>query len=196
VLAITEQTDHRLALAVEHFGRNKPDRLEFPRVEFAKSSRDLSREENCAWLARILREQFPDEELESLTASQDLEHSLSGNYARGWLRRGSTLWAVLGVLIAQSAAPVHHALTFGLLWLDRVQKSSSRGIVAGLRLIVPKDTGRVFSHFREALNSGLNLKVYELDPLRENVERIDLGSEVIWTRGWCRIANRRRCSSV
>ena len=73
VLAITDQTDHRLALVVERFGRNKPDRLEFLRMEFTKSSRDLSREQACARLARILSEQFPDEELESLTASQDLE---------------------------------------------------------------------------------------------------------------------------
>jgi hypothetical protein len=61
-------------------------------MEFAKSSRDLSREEACVRLARILSEQFPDEELESLTASEDLEHSLSGNYPGGLLRRGS-IWA-------------------------------------------------------------------------------------------------------
>jgi len=44
VLAITDQTGHRLALTVERFGRNKPDRLEFLRMEFERSSRDISRE--------------------------------------------------------------------------------------------------------------------------------------------------------
>jgi hypothetical protein len=78
VLAITDQTERRLTLAVEHSGRNKPDRLEFLRMEFERSSRVVSREEACARLARILTEQFPDEKLESLTAAQDLEHSLSG----------------------------------------------------------------------------------------------------------------------
>ena len=175
VLAITDQTGQRLALTVERFGRNKPDRLEFLRMEFERSSRDISREEACALLARILTEQFPDEKLELLTAAQDLEHSLSGSYARGLLRSGSTQWAVLAFLTGESAAPVHHALTFGLLWLDRVQKSS-RGIVAGLRLIVPKDAGRVFSHYAQALNAGLHLQIYELDPLRENLGRIDPGS--------------------
>jgi hypothetical protein len=101
---------------------------------------------------------------------------LSGCYARGLLRNGSTLWAVLGVLTAESAEPVDHALTFALLWLDRAQKSSSRGVIAGLRLIVPKDTGGIFAHFRRALNSRLNLQVYELDLLRENLDRIDPGS--------------------
>ena len=55
-------------------------------MEFERSSRDASREEACARLARILTEQFPDEKLESLTAAQDLERSLSGCYARGLLR--------------------------------------------------------------------------------------------------------------
>ena len=32
VLAITDQSEHRLALAVERFGRLKPDRLEFVRI--------------------------------------------------------------------------------------------------------------------------------------------------------------------
>jgi hypothetical protein len=96
-------------------------------MEFQSSSRDASCEEACARLARILTEQFPDEKLESLTAAQDLKHSLSGCYARGLLRSASTLWAVLGILAADSAEPVDHALTYGLLWLGRAQKSSSRG---------------------------------------------------------------------
>jgi hypothetical protein len=62
---------------VERFARLKPGRLEFVRVDFARSSRDVSREEFCARLGRILSEQFPDEYLESLTIGPDLEPSLS-----------------------------------------------------------------------------------------------------------------------
>lgn len=39
VLAITDHSDERLALAVERFGRAKPDRLEFIRLEFQRASR-------------------------------------------------------------------------------------------------------------------------------------------------------------
>jgi hypothetical protein len=102
VLAITAHSEQRLALAVERFGRARPDRLEFVRWEFDPSARDVSREESCMRLGRVLAEQFPDETLESLTSAPDLEHSLSGSYARGFLRSGSTYWAVLGVLDAQS----------------------------------------------------------------------------------------------
>jgi hypothetical protein len=34
VLAITDHSEQRLALAVESFGRTKPDRLEFQRTDF------------------------------------------------------------------------------------------------------------------------------------------------------------------
>ena len=45
VLAITDRSEERLALAVERFGRAKPDRLEFIRREFERGARELSREE-------------------------------------------------------------------------------------------------------------------------------------------------------
>src|SRR6267143_119394 len=82
VLAITDHSEQRLALAVERFGRAKPDRLEFIRREFERGARELSREDFRGRLTHLLAEQFPDETLESLATSRDLEHSLSGNYAR------------------------------------------------------------------------------------------------------------------
>jgi hypothetical protein len=138
VLAITDYSVQHLILAVERFGRSKPDRLEFVRVNFERSERDTSRRAFCEQLRRILGEQFPDEVVESLTISQDLEHSLSGNYARGILRRGSTEWAVLGVGEGESAYTIENSLTFALLWLEPARQSSRRGTIAGLRLILPK----------------------------------------------------------
>ena len=174
VLAITDQSDQRLALAVERFGRRRPDRLEFVRMEWERSARDLSRAEACERLKRILCEQFPDESVESLTIAPDLEHSFSGSYARGMLRHGSQMWAVLGTLGADSTEPAENCLTFALLWLDRVQKAEHRGVVAGLRVIVPKGAGRILGHYAQALNPRLNLKIYELEPLREILEPVDL----------------------
>jgi hypothetical protein len=176
VLAITDQSEQRLALAVECFGRTRPDRLEFVRLEFEPSARATAREEACSRLARILAEQFPDEILESLTVSCDLGHSLSGNYARGVFRSGSTHWAVLAMLTAESLEPPEHCLTFALLWLDHAQKSCRRGVITGLRVVVPKGAGRILAHYLQAMNSRLNLQLYELDPLRETLERVDPGS--------------------
>lgn len=80
VLAITDHSEKRLALAVECFGRSKPDRLEFLRLEFDRSERELSRESFARAIRRLCEHQFPDETLDSITTAADLEHSLSGNY--------------------------------------------------------------------------------------------------------------------
>src|ERR1700744_4084767 len=48
VLAITDQSESRLVLAVEKFGRTRPDRLEFVRVDFQRPARELAREQFCA----------------------------------------------------------------------------------------------------------------------------------------------------
>jgi hypothetical protein len=173
VLAITDYSEQRLTLAVERFGRSKPDRLEFVRVNFERSARDTTRRNFCERLRRILSEQFPDEVVESLTISQDLEHSLSGNYARGILRRGSTEWAVLGVGDGESADTIENSLTFALLWLERARQSSRRGTIAGLRLILPKGGTRVVAQRIGALRSQLTLELYECDPVREVLEKLD-----------------------
>jgi hypothetical protein len=173
VLAITDHSDQRLILAVERFGKSKPDRLEFVRMNFDRSLRDTTRHAFCEQLRRILSEQFPDEIVESLTISSDLEHSLSGNYARGILRRGSTEWAVLGVGDDESADTVENSLTFALLWLDHARQSSRRGTIAGLRLILPKGGTRVVAQRIGALHPQLTLELYERDPVREILEKLD-----------------------
>jgi hypothetical protein len=100
VLAITDHSEQRLALAVECFGRSKPDRLEFLRIEFDRSER---REAFAQSIHRLSEHEFPDETLESVGTAQDLEHSLSGNYVRGVLRRGREAWAMFAVPDAETA---------------------------------------------------------------------------------------------
>src|SRR5260370_7905872 len=164
VLAITDHSEHRLALAVERFGRSKPDRLEFIRREFERGARDLSREEFRDRLAHLLPEQFPDETLESLVVSPDLEHSLSGNYARGILRRGSVRVAVLAVPGGESSDTADKSLTFALLWLRRARESSSRRAITGLRIIFPNKTCATPPHPLPALAPHLPLAIYTPHP--------------------------------
>ncbi len=173
VLAITDHSDQRLALAVERFGRAKPDRLEFVRLEFERALRDLSREAFCDALGHLLSERFPDESLESLTASPDLEHSISGNYVRGLLRRGSSYVAVLAVPDGESAHTTESSLTFALLWLDLTRNYTRRGNIIALRLILPKGAARHVAHRAAALTQNLSIELYERDPVRETLDRID-----------------------
>jgi len=133
-------------LAVERFGRARPDRLEFVRIDFERPARELARDEFCARLKGILARQFPDETVESITSSADLEHSLSGNYARGLLKCGSSYSAFLAVPDGESQDSVNNSLTFALLWLDRVRTTMHRGTVGAVRLMVPKDACGVVAH--------------------------------------------------
>jgi len=173
VLAITDHSEERLALAVERFGHAKPDRLEFLRLDFERSARVLSRGEFCERFGRILAEQFPDETVESLSISADLEHSLSGNYARALLRRGSAHTAVLGVPPGESQDTLENSLAFALLWFERALHSSRRGTLAGLRLILPGNANRTVAHRFAALNPKLAIELYELDSARETLDKID-----------------------
>jgi hypothetical protein len=173
VIAITDHSDARLVLAVERFGRSRPDRLEFVRIDFERSARELSREEFCEHLKVLLATQFPDETVESATISADLEHSLSGNYVRGLSKRGSRYEAFLAVPDGESQDTINNSLTFALLWLDRLRNSSQRGTIGGVRLIVPKETCSVVAHRFAALEPGLAIELYERDPAHDSLERID-----------------------
>jgi hypothetical protein len=135
-------SEQRLALAVERFGRTKPDRLEFIRKDFERSARELSREEFPDRLTQLLAEQFPGETLESLTVSPDLEHSLSGNYARGLLRGGSEHIALLVVPDGESSDTADNSLTFALLWLMRARQAHHRGTIQTLPILFPKNASR------------------------------------------------------
>src|SRR5713226_2598929 len=173
VLAITDHSEQRLALAVERFGRTKPDRLEFIRREFERGARQLSREEFRDRLTHLLAEQFPDEKLQSLAVSPDLEHSLSGNYVRGLLRRGSIYVAVLAVPGEGASDAADNSLTFALLWLRRARQSGCRGAITGLRLILPKNSCSTVAHRLSALNPQLGLELFEHDPALNILEKID-----------------------
>jgi hypothetical protein len=173
VLAITDHSEQRLALAVERFGRSKPDRLEFIRRDFERGARELSREEFRDRLTHLLAEQFPDETRESLAVSPDLEHSLCGNYARGILRRGSSRVAVLAVPGGESSDATDNSLTFALLWSQHARQANSRGGITAIRLILPKNSCGTVAHRLAALDPQLPFELYEHDPAQEILEKID-----------------------
>ncbi len=174
VLAITDHSDERLALAVERFGRTRPDRLEFVRVTHEPSSRELERSVFCDLIRRVVATQFPDETLESLTSAPDLEHSLSGSFPRGILRCGSALIPFLAVPKSESTETIASSLTYALLWLDRVCHMSLRGHISGFRMILPKQSTAVAARLCQAIEPSQRPELYELDTVLENLERMDL----------------------
>jgi len=175
VLGIAEDSHDRLVLAVQRFGKAKPERLEFRRMDLERPQRQLAREEFFSWFKHLLADRFPDDTLESLSIGADLEHSLSGCYARGVMRGRTQTWAVLGVSENEAAAVQENALTAGLLWLYRKRKAARRRGVAGLRLFLPVGQGRRMVPRLAALGNSARIEVYEIGGALDEVARFDAG---------------------
>lgn len=173
VLAITGHSEQRLSLAVECFGRSKPDRLEFLRTDTERSPAKVSREAFAQAIRTLCENAFPDETLDSLSCEADLEHSLSGNYVRGALRRGRALWALLAVPESHEARDPARCLTFALLWLDRLAQRAGRSAPAGIRLVVPPGAAEALVHLLPALRADLRVEVFERDPVLETLRKIE-----------------------
>jgi len=174
ILAIRSCSEERVSLAIQRFGSSHPGRLEFVRKDYKRASDDIARREFCTRFARVLAEQFPDATLEGgLANGDDLEHSLSGNYARGIIRKDSGRWAVLVVPNSQTAAASSNGLTSGLLWLARAREASGKGNIAGLKLIVPRGASEIPIRLAKALSSSIRLEVYEFDLRSESIVKVD-----------------------
>jgi hypothetical protein len=182
VLRISEQAPSLLQLEVEHFGRNKPDRLEFA-SSGERAAAQLTREKFLERFAQMLREQFADEEIVTLSTSADLKNSLSSRYTRGLLKSRDGHWAVLAASPEESASAVDDMLTFGLLWLENVRTRAKIGRIHGLRLFMPPVTGKLVAHRSGALASSTNIEFYELNLALGRARRVDakeLGNVVTW----------------
>ena len=173
VVAISDQSEERLLLAVERFGRTEPERIELVRLNFNRRPKQIWREDFCEQLRRILAEQFPDETVEKLSIAADLEHSLSRVYARGISRKGAIRCAFLAVPAGETPDAMESCLTYALLWLERARKTRGNENVSFLRLILPEGTSGLLAHQLGALNPRVAIQIYELNSLNERVERVD-----------------------
>jgi hypothetical protein len=183
VTRIVEAAGDHVRLEVERFGRKRPGRLEIVRRDYARPRARLDRESFAERLAGLLTRQFPDETIETLTTAPDLEHSLSGSYARCWLRRGQKAWAVLGAAPGESAATIDGSLTFGLIWLDHLRMRAVAPVVAGLRLILPAGSCRLVAHRLAAVAIDVAVELYEWEtdePLVRRVDPADAGNITTW----------------
>ena len=174
VVGIAEESDDHLSLEIQRFGRSRPEVLEIRVAGRERPVGKIRRESFGERCLAILQNQFADEAVESLTTAARLENSLSGCYARGMVRRGSTAWAVLGVSAEESAATLDASLTAGLLWLAQARRRAAGPAVAGLRLLLPAGAAmNAAARRRKALDPGVQIELYELDEKRGTARRFD-----------------------
>ena len=183
VTRIVREDPERLALEVARLGRGRPARLEFLAAKRNPSHGRVTREQFRVRFQRMLTQQFPDETVVSLTTGSDLEHSLSGSYARGILRTPSGDWAVMSVAPAENSSIYDGLLTFGLIWLDRARRSSRARSLVGLRLYFPEGAGCATAHRLSALSATVAVQLYEYDDQSgraRSIDRLDIGNVESW----------------
>lgn len=183
VRAVAEDGNGRLALEVLRFGKKLPSRLEILCREKSRAPERLTREKFRARFRQFLAEQFPDEKVESLTSAPDLEHSFSGNFARGVTARGPQQWGVLAAAPGEMPATLDGALTFGLIWLDWLRRQASRRVVAGLRIFLPEGTSAVAAYRLQVLTGEPAFELYAYEEATWRARRVsisDSGNVITW----------------
>src|SRR5438309_354217 len=165
-----------LLLRALRFGQTKPAKLEIFRERDRRSPsvRKTSRSAYAQLLGRVVKRHFPELMASKLSISSNLEHSLSPVYGRGLLHRGQSSFAVLGINDQESQSSIDAALTFGLLWLHHLRQREIRGVVEGLKLIVPQGTSAVLRERIACLDhSAAKFELYELDEREQSLALMD-----------------------
>jgi hypothetical protein len=165
VTAVVAETRGKLELRARLFGGGE---LTLALVDAARKGGSLRRAAGPAqfreMLRRMLERDFREWKIEQLTTAPDLEHSLSGLYARGVMRHGSQAWAFLGAPAEIGSAACDQILTFGLIWLDRVWRRERQGVIAGLQIFLPhghtRATANRLAHLRK---DALGYRLHEFD---------------------------------
>ena len=172
VVRVAEASRERVVLEVKRLGFSRNAQLEFVAGGAPRDTRRVEREQFSSRLRRVLTDHFPDETVESLTASADLHRSLSGSYTRGLTRQGSRAHAILAVSPREDSATIDGMLTFGLIWLQRSRDHARRCTVQGLRLFLPRGASGTTAHRMAALASPDEVELYEYDPIYWRVRHI------------------------
>jgi len=144
-----------LELSVQRFGKSKPTQLEICRERDVRtpSAKRAQRSAYRLLLRRALEHHFPDFKIDAFSSSVDLERSFGPIYARGWMRKGNSAFAVLGVNSQETQASIDASLTFGILWLHHLrEREAGRMHVAGLRMVVPQGKSGIVRERMACLN--------------------------------------------
>jgi len=168
--AITEATNARLAMTVEHFARREGQMflLDLGRrsgVELSKRTGRLVFRER---FRLFLRRQFPEWTLAEISADADLEHSLSPAFPRAYLKHGQHGWAAIACPPDADAGAV---LSFGLIWLAYLRARERRVALEGLALYLPAGQERAAA-----------LRVLCLDPQSARFELFTYTSDDVLLR--------------
>ncbi len=187
LLRIREQTEGRIVLEVQRFGRTRPSHIEFLRTDVPRSPGRITREQFRARFQRILSESFPDAQIDPLTAAPDLRRSLSSWYARGRMRESGRAYAVLAIAPGENTAALEAMLAHGIIWLDWMRSRAERHPVEALRLFVPQGSAKLLRERATALSSAARTEIFEYRDWDWQIQKADTegtGNLESWLVPW------------
>ncbi|MGH9688370.1 MAG: hypothetical protein ACRD5K_14895 [Candidatus Acidiferrales bacterium] len=174
VLRVREQSEDRIVLEVQRFGRARPGRIEFLRTDLPRSAGRITRDQFRARFQRILSERFPDAQIDALTTAPDLQRSLSSWYARGCMREGGRSYALMAIAPGESTSAVEGMLAFGIIWLDWTRSRAERHPIEALRLFVPEGSARLLRERALALSDAARAEIFEYRESDWRIQKMDL----------------------
>lgn len=173
-----EVKDQVLRLAVQRLGQTRPSRLEICRARDRRTPTAMraARLTYQRHLQTLLERKFPSWMASRLSTSPDLERSFGPVYSRGWLRRGQSAFAVLGVNEQETQFSIDAALTFGILWLNVCREAqTSTGVVEGLKLFLPPGSSALTRERMAQLNpAAAKWELYEFDEGDDSLRQMDV----------------------
>ncbi len=174
VLRVREQSEGRIVLEVQRFGRARPSRIEFRRTDSPRSAGRITREQFRARFQRILSEKFPDARIDALSMAPDLQHSFSSWYARGRMREGGSAHAVMAIAPDENATALEAMLAYGLIWLDWTRRRAERQPIEGLRLFVPHGSAKLLRERVLALSRAAHTEIFEYRESDWQIQKVDI----------------------
>ena len=179
ITKIRKETAGRMELRFQKFGKGPPGTLILSESRAAPEqvARRSQRTRYAQTLRRILAQQFPQWKVERLSVEANLEHSLSGRYARAVLRRGQQAWAVIGSGEHEDPSTAEGILTYGLIWLDWLRKREPDRVITGLKIFLPPKRAETIRHRIAWLDSELaQWEVYEAGEEIRRCDPADVGN--------------------
>jgi hypothetical protein len=173
LLRICEQSEDRIVLEVQRFGRSRSGRIEFLRTDTPRSAGRITREQFRARFQRILSERFPDAQIDPLTTAPNLQRSFSGWYARGRMREGGRGYALLAIAPGENASAIEAMLAYGIIWLDWTRSRAEHLPIEGLRLFVPQGSTKLLRERSTALSSAARTEIFAYHDPDWRIEKVD-----------------------
>jgi hypothetical protein len=174
VLRVHEQSEDRIVLEVQRFGRARPNRIEFLRTDSPRSAGRITRENFRARFQRILSERFPDAQIEPLTTAPDLQRSFSSCYARGRMRDGGRAYAVMAIAPGENSTALEAMLAYGIIWLDWTRSRADRQPIEALRLFVPEGSTKLLRERAPGLSRAARTEIFAYSESDWRIQQVDI----------------------